>query len=263
MLRKSDAARNKASRSLVDNTRGVLFLATPHAGAKWATVLKAFKDIFGATVTVEELRADNVQLHDMNDWYQTKAPEHGIRTKTYYESRAVRGVAKIVHRASANPGVGDNPVALDEDHLSIAKPRDREAQVCAAARRLVELALSPALAEEGPAPPDPQPQEPERLMDGPVDFWALPAAQRLCNRLAAAYGADNNRVRRLVAASDTPTDRIAFQGVPASEVWSAAVETAYNGETLCALLQQVLDDRAVRAHHDAVRSLGREFGCAL
>ena len=568
VLRKADQARNETRRALLANTRGVLFLATPHAGSELATLLDAFREIFGATVTIEELRAHDVHLHDIYDWYQTKAPEHDIRTMAYYESRAVHGVARIVHRASANPGVGDNPVALDEDHLSIAKPRDRGAQVCAAARELVVLALPTLPEEEGrtpmqrhrksaaarlgtifisyaspdaafvdrldqqltdagyetwrdrkdlmpgdplastiakgideasvqivvmsetsvrsdwvsfevnhavtrmnnglllkviPAlisgselqsevsgllyadyrpsfdhgmhalergleqlvddaliggirslllfehigeltdgqvdwgthvtlytvttlthpdddgeavvlhevrgdtsapigqedlvdfenlaerapehrflvlserpfaftipedgtrlheraiglvtdspwgdrrsafaavdasgdaddrtlrgalgaaaawltshpentspqkdvfvsPPVPNLPDQEDPMDGPVDFWSLQAAQPLCDRLTAAYGANIERVRRLVASSGTPSGRIAFQGVPPMEVWSATVEAAYNGETLCALLQQVLDDGTVRAHHDAVRSLGRELGCEL
>ena len=43
----------------------------------------------------------------------------------------------IVNPASAHPAVGADPVGLDEDHLSIAKPRERDAQVCGAALALL------------------------------------------------------------------------------------------------------------------------------
>jgi hypothetical protein len=43
----------------------------------------------------------------------------------------------IVSETSAHPGVGDDPVPLDEDHISIAKPRDHNAQVCGAANSLL------------------------------------------------------------------------------------------------------------------------------
>ena len=158
VLRKADVARNEARHALLGNVRGVLFLATPHAGAELATLLRAFQGIFGTTVTIEELRAHDAWLGDIYDWYQTKASELDIETVTYYESRAQHGVAMIVNRASANPGVGRNPVPLDEDHLSIAKPRDPEAPVCDAARELITIALTQSYGREAHEPPSPPAQ---------------------------------------------------------------------------------------------------------
>ncbi len=119
------------------HTCAVLFLATPHQGAALATLADTFRVVFGATVTMEDLREHDAHLRELYNWYRRHAPVAGIRTETYYETRAVKGVAVIVNPTSANPGAGEDPVPLDEDHLSIAKPRKLDDPVCAAASSLL------------------------------------------------------------------------------------------------------------------------------
>lgn len=140
VLRKSVDASDERERQVATSTRAVLFLATPHTGADLASLLNTFRAVFGATVSIEDLREHDAHLRDLYDWYRGHAPDLGIRTRTYYETRGVRGL-HIVKPTSAHPGIGDNPVALDDDHLSIAKPRSRDAQVCDAARGLLRDAV--------------------------------------------------------------------------------------------------------------------------
>ena len=122
---------------LAANTRAILFLATPHGGSALASLIDAFRSVFGATVSIEDLRAHDAHLIDLYNWYRRNAVRLGIETKTYYESRGVSDVLTIVNPTSAQCGVGDDAVALDEDHVSIAKPRDAEAHVCGAVRMLL------------------------------------------------------------------------------------------------------------------------------
>lgn len=136
VLRRSADADDAGRRSVAEATRAVLFLATPHAGAALATMLDAFRTVFGTTVSIEDLRAHDAHLRDLGDWYRDNAGRLGVETAAYFEWRTIGGV-KIVDPTSANPGVGAAPVGLDEDHLSIAKPRDRDAQVCGAAGKLL------------------------------------------------------------------------------------------------------------------------------
>ncbi|HEX7678649.1 MAG TPA: hypothetical protein VF713_11040, partial [Thermoanaerobaculia bacterium] len=68
----------------------------------------------------------------------------------------MKGLLSIVNATSAQPGVGVDPVPLDEDHLSIAKPRDRDEQVCEAARDLIRdylFAPRAATASQSPLSP--------------------------------------------------------------------------------------------------------------
>ena len=134
------------------NTRAVLFLATPHHGAVLASMLSAFRTILGTTVSIDELRAHDTHLSDLYEWYRQKAPQLGIVTHTYYETRSVKDVLPIVNPSSSHPGVGTTPVPLEEDHISISKPRDRRSRVCGSARGLLRdhvlaatpVALAPA-----------------------------------------------------------------------------------------------------------------------
>ncbi len=137
VLRKSADAGDAAKGRLAIATRGVLFLATPHTGAILASLLNQFRVLFGASVSIEDLRAHDAHLRDLYDWYRRAAPRQSIRTITYYETRPVKGIVPIVNPSSAHPGIGEDPVPLDEDHLSIAKPRQRDAQVCDALRALI------------------------------------------------------------------------------------------------------------------------------
>ena len=154
ILRKADDATEPRKRQVVTNTRAVLFLATPHAGAALASLADAFRIVFGATVSIEDLRAHDAHLRDLFEWYRNHAVSLGIETVTYFETRGIKGVLPIVNPTSAHPGVGRDPVGLDEDHLSIAKPRHSDYdQVTSAARELLrDHVLVPR-----PAPPAPSP----------------------------------------------------------------------------------------------------------
>lgn len=132
-----DATIDPRMRQVATNTRAVLFLATPHCGAELASLLNAFRSVFGTTLSIENLRAHDAHLLDLYNWYRRNAVRLGIETNTYYEKRGVGGALTIVNSTSAQCGVGPDAVPLDEDHLSIAKPRDRDAQVCCAARDLI------------------------------------------------------------------------------------------------------------------------------
>ncbi|MBV9071125.1 MAG: hypothetical protein JO231_20595 [Acidobacteria bacterium] len=165
ILRKADDADDDPRKKQVAaQTRAVLFLATPHNGAELASLLDAFRTLFGTTVSIDDLRAHDAHLLDLYNWYRNHSLGLGIRTITYYEKRPVMGVLPIVNATSSQAGVGPDAVPLDEDHLSIAKPRDRDEQVCDAARDLLRnyvLASPPALSV--PPPPTtaaPAPQAP-------------------------------------------------------------------------------------------------------
>ena len=137
LLRKSDESPETRLYQVARHTQAVLFLATPHAGATLASLVHKFKKVFGSTVSIEELRIHDAHLRDLYDWYRNHAQRLGIETITYYETLPVRGILPIVNPTSAHPAVGADPVGLDEDHISISKPRDKGAQVYTAVQGLL------------------------------------------------------------------------------------------------------------------------------
>jgi tetratricopeptide (TPR) repeat protein len=137
-----DQTDNERMRLVVENTRGVLFLATPHCGAGLASLLHLFRAVFGSTVSIADLRAHEAHLLNLYNWYRQHAAVRGIRTASYYETKAVGGSLQIVNATSAQCGIGSDAVPLDEDHLSIAKPTSADAQVCQGARDLLRAVLA-------------------------------------------------------------------------------------------------------------------------
>jgi pimeloyl-ACP methyl ester carboxylesterase len=136
ILRRARDESHQQHKDIFTNTKAILFLGTPHHGATLASMAKKFKFFFGTTANIDDLRAHDAHLGDLFDWYRRHSK--GIETFTYFETRSVRGF-RIVDRTSSHPGVGPDPVGLDEDHISLAKPRDQNQQVVHKARQFVSL----------------------------------------------------------------------------------------------------------------------------
>ena len=137
-----DNAGNTDAQSISQRAAAVLFLATPHHGAPLATFADHFSAIFGSTASLTALKAHDPHLRDLYNWYRKHAPALDIATETYFEGRDVHGF-RIVNETSSQPGVGPDAVMLiSEDHLSIAKPRERDAQVCQALDDLLSRVIA-------------------------------------------------------------------------------------------------------------------------
>lgn len=151
----ADSGTGQQSRAISEQTRSVMFLGTPHNGSALASILHRFRAAFGSTVAVEDLQAHDAHLENLYNWYRNKTPGLGITTVTYYETLGCgRDQLTIVDSTSAHSGVGRNPVGLDEDHLTLVKPRGRDAQVCNSLRELIRDALNnPRSPPASPVPP--------------------------------------------------------------------------------------------------------------
>lgn len=114
---------------IAQSTRGVAFLATPHAGSNLATFAKVV-DASRPTRTLLALTAHCPHLKELGDWYRQNASRLGIETAAYAESRRIRRgirLVTVVTTTSANPGIeGCITTSVDADHIDICKPDSRE-----------------------------------------------------------------------------------------------------------------------------------------
>lgn len=129
---------------VVQQCRGVLFLATPHHGSRLADLTDAIK-VYFPTVSTLDLKDNGDHLMDLYEWYRAYAPSHQIFTRSYYENKETNGVVIVVPRSSADPGVAGEtargPTPLDRDHLEISKPRTRQDQAYIGSTQLIRQIL--------------------------------------------------------------------------------------------------------------------------
>ena len=137
LLRTASDALDQRWKDVFLNTHSVLYLGTPHAGARLATLADKFRLFVRPGVAVEDLQEHDPILRDLFNWYRNHAADAGIHTASYFELRALRGTL-IVNPTSAHPGIGVDPIGLDEDHISISKPRTRDYQVFLAASEIIK-----------------------------------------------------------------------------------------------------------------------------
>ncbi|MEH2367333.1 AAA-like domain-containing protein [Nostoc sp.] len=123
MLRNAQTFQKKA---VIQQTKGIVFLSTPHTGSHLANLVDKIGILARTTVSVNELKAHIPQLRQLNEWYRQNVDSLEITTKVYFETKPTQGFL-VVDPDSANPGIKDvQPTATDDDHLSITKPKSTE-----------------------------------------------------------------------------------------------------------------------------------------
>lgn len=123
MLRNAQTFQKKA---VIQQTKGIVFLSTPHTGSHLANLVDKIGILARNTVSVDELKSHIPQLRQLNEWYRQNVDSLGIATKVYFETRPTRGFL-VVDPDSANPAIKDvQPTATDDDHISITKPKSTE-----------------------------------------------------------------------------------------------------------------------------------------
>jgi hypothetical protein len=104
------------------NTRGVVFLATPHTGADIATYSRIVDLVYGRATILKELEANASHLRKLAEWYRDNALQAGIQTRSYMETEDTKGI-RVVDETSANPHVPHaTPIpVIGANHFQVAE----------------------------------------------------------------------------------------------------------------------------------------------
>jgi len=138
VLRNARDSGNPALRGIIDQTRLIVFLSTPHSGSDIASWVKHISALLRSNVSIDELKAHDPRLRELNQWYRNHARDLNITTFVYCEKLATSGFL-VVNETTADPGIpGVTPVPLDLDHISICKPESKNAQAYLRVKRLIE-----------------------------------------------------------------------------------------------------------------------------
>ncbi|AVZ29508.1 AAA-like domain-containing protein [Nodularia spumigena CS-584] len=149
MLRNAQTFQKTA---VLEQTKGIVFLATPHTGSHLANLVEKISIVARTTVSVDELKAHLPQLRQLNEWYRQNVDALGIATKVYFETRPTKGFL-VVDPDSANPAIKDvQPTPTDDDHISITKPKSTNNLVYMGVSQFIKqkLLTNPTILEQPP-----------------------------------------------------------------------------------------------------------------
>jgi predicted alpha/beta hydrolase family esterase len=133
-----NTAQTFSKQAVSEQTKGIVFLATPHTGSHLAKLIDNIGILARTTVSVDELKAHAPQLRELNEWYRENVRSLAIATKVYYEMQPTQGIL-VVDPDSANPGIERvKPVAIPDNHISICKPKSRESQVYLGVKKFIQ-----------------------------------------------------------------------------------------------------------------------------
>jgi len=149
--------------AILEQTKGVVFLGTPHTGSNLAIYLNNLVQYFGLpgqlvarpNKILKELESNATYLHELNDEFTNKFYDLKIKAKVFFEKYPVPKVGIVVPENSGKlniPGVQNLPA--DADHISIARPKDQEDVVYEGVRDFLEECLSDASQAEQQKEPE-------------------------------------------------------------------------------------------------------------
>lgn len=147
-----------ASQTLADDNRklvasavrGIVFCGTPHRGSAFADAARVLATLLGGPQPhVDEMRSNAEHLDLLHDEFIEWHRRNPVAIESYaeniglFQTRAILRplpLGLVVPRASANPGIPGHAVRdVDDDHLTMVKPRNRQHDVYAGVLRFVKL----------------------------------------------------------------------------------------------------------------------------
>lgn len=200
---------------LVGTIRGIVFCATPHRGSAFADAAGALCPLLGGRQAhVKEMRANAQPLDLLHDEFVEWHRHHPIPVLSYAENIGLfktrwywrpLPLGLVVPRASANPGLAGHTVRdMDDDHLTLVKPPDREHGVYAGALRFIRATLgerppkTPNGSKDVSPPGNPKADLSRILKYAPADLIGREAETRLLDDAwAKAQSGESNRPRVL------------------------------------------------------------------
>lgn len=150
MLRQANDLGRPAWTAIARQTTGIVFLSTPNSGSRIANWVLYAKGVLRTSVAVDELQDNDPRLRDLNLWFRNNVARLGIAIEVYCEKLKV-GPLVVVDESSADPGItGVIPIPVDENHITICKPKNRKSLIYKGVRAFIENRLPTTRDSEPP-----------------------------------------------------------------------------------------------------------------
>ncbi|WP_265278111.1 esterase/lipase family protein [Nostoc sp. KVJ3] len=129
-------------KKIVEQTKGIVFLSTPHSGSDLANWVKYIGGFLLPSISVEELEAHHARLRELNNVYRNHDILSQISIEVYCEKLKTSGIM-VVNETSADPGIKNViPIPVDCDHLSICRPNSSDDLIYRRVKRFITERLN-------------------------------------------------------------------------------------------------------------------------
>lgn len=140
LLTQATQSNNSSYQAIANNCQGIVFLAVPHNGSGWATLLSYAQIIVRGNKILKQLSKDSSTLRQLDKNFQQLNKRKGYACYAFYETKEVRkklfrliplpkGV-KVVSESSASSSILKEPaIPMEDDHFSICKLQSRNDQL--------------------------------------------------------------------------------------------------------------------------------------
>ncbi|MGE4383249.1 MAG: esterase/lipase family protein [Arcobacter sp.] len=187
MLEKS--AISKEYKIIVENTKGIFFLATPHKGSSISDLVMKIESILRLNDIVKELRSNNSLLEKLENQFKNIVRSYELKCVSFFETKEIRVKFKlfwkitipkgliIVNKESASGQFNQQePIGVDKDHLNICKLELKSDQIYKNVIQVIKEIL------------DGQNNSYEKILN---DLENTEKKKKLINRIFLIFNADN------------------------------------------------------------------------
>lgn len=138
--------RSDEAAKLLKRITGVVFLATPHLGARIATWADRLSFFTNRSRAVVEMTEHNPELDDLNSWFRDWDDRQ--KCEIFYETLGQSFFGIVVPKNVGDPGLKQvQAYAIERDHIGVPKPPGREDILHQSVVRFLER---PGILEEMP-----------------------------------------------------------------------------------------------------------------
>lgn len=156
MLRHANDFGTARWKAIVEQTKGIVFLSTPHSGSDLANWIKYIGDFLITTVSVDELKAHDSRLRELNLLYRNHQHLSKIPMEVYYEKYQTKGIL-VVNETTADPTIqGVIPIPMEENHISICRPESDKKPIYKRVKKFINENLNTPLKQIQLNPKDPK-----------------------------------------------------------------------------------------------------------
>ncbi len=140
MLRNAQDYGDSFWKRMVEQTKGIVYIATPHSGAGVASLMKFLGII--TSVNLKELEANHPRLLELNRVHRSNEKLEQIPIKVFGENLKTNGFM-VVDRTTLDPGRKEvTPIILpEENHISISKPESKNSRIYREVRTFIKRCL--------------------------------------------------------------------------------------------------------------------------